>query len=169
MEYYGDWIQVAVEEAYHFGLLRGRLRELGHQYGDFPAHNGLWDMAVRTAHDPVARMAVVPRGLEARGLDVTPPMMEKLRAAGDQATAEILQIILRDEINHVRAGTRWFQFLCHAHGGIPETRYFQLLDKYLQGEVRGPLNHGARRQAGFSLSELERLGQAARANTAPGN
>ena len=155
--FYGDWIDVAAEEAHHFRLLRDRLRELGHDYGDFPAHRGLWDMAQRTASDVLARMALVPRVLEARGLDVTPGIMERLRRAGDHRTADLLVVILRDEIGHVAAGTRWFRHLCAARGLEPEAEYFRLLNELLRGELRCPLHLEARRQAGFSESELERL------------
>lgn len=155
--FHGDWIRVAAEEALHFRLLRDRLRELGHDYGDFPAHRGLWDMAQRTAGDVLARMALVPRVLEARGLDVTPGIMERLRRAGDHRTADILVIILRDEIGHVAAGTRWFRHLCAERGLEPEAAYFELLGRFLRGELRCPLHVAARREAGFSESELERL------------
>jgi len=155
--FFGDWIRVAAEEAYHFRLLRDRLRELGRDYGDFPAHRGLWDMAQRTAGDVLARMALVPRVLEARGLDVTPGIMQRLRRAGDDRTADLLVIILRDEIGHVAAGTRWFRHLCAQRGLEPEATYFSLLDTYLRGELRCPLQLEARREAGFSESELTRL------------
>jgi uncharacterized ferritin-like protein (DUF455 family) len=155
--YYDDWVQVAADEAYHFGLMHERLRELGHAYGDFPAHDGLWAMARRTAHDPLARMALVPRVMEARGLDVTPGMIERLRATGDTDTAARLEIILRDEVGHVAAGSRWFRFLCAERGLDPEASYFALLDAYLRGEVRCPLNVAARRAAGFDEAELTRL------------
>jgi uncharacterized ferritin-like protein (DUF455 family) len=155
--FHGDWLRVAAEEAQHFNLLRDRLRELGHDYGDFPAHRGLWDMARRTAGDVLARMALVPRVLEARGLDVTPGIMERLRRASDHRTADILVIILRDEIGHVAAGTRWFRRVCAERGLDPEAEYFRLLREYLRGELRCPLHLEARRAAGFSESELERL------------
>lgn len=155
--FYGDWIRVAAEEAHHFRLLRDRLRELGHDYGDFPAHRGLWDMAQRTAGDVLARLALVPRVLEARGLDVTPGIMERLRRAGDDRTADLLVIILRDEIGHVAAGSRWFRYLCAERGLEPEAAYFELLERFLRGELRCPLHLSARREAGFSESELARL------------
>jgi uncharacterized ferritin-like protein (DUF455 family) len=155
--FFGDWIGVAAEEAHHFRLLRARLRELGHDYGDFPAHRGLWDMAQRTAGDVLARMALVPRVLEARGLDVTPGIMERLRRAGDERTAELLVVIFRDEIGHVAAGTRWFRHVCAARGLEPEAEYFRLLQEHLRGELRCPLHLEARRQAGFSEAELARL------------
>jgi uncharacterized ferritin-like protein (DUF455 family) len=155
--YYADWTRVAAEEAYHFTLLRDRLGELGYAYGDFPAHNGLWDLAVQTAGDPLRRMALVPRVMEARGLDVTPGMMARFVKAGDQATADILAIILRDEVGHVEAGSRWFRFLCEQRGLDSETTYFDLLDAHFRGEIRGPLHRTARLQAGFSEAELGRL------------
>ena len=156
-QYYQDWSRVADEEALHFRLLNERLGELGYRYGDFSAHNGLWMMAVKTADDPLVRMALVPRVLEARGLDVTPGMMERFKAAGDLRTVEILEIILRDEIGHVEIGTRWFHTLCYQRGVEPEQTYFQLLEDYMQNSVRGPFNHEARRQAGFDDDELQRL------------
>jgi uncharacterized ferritin-like protein (DUF455 family) len=156
-QYYGDWLQVAVEESYHFGLMRDRLRDLGFDYGDFPAHDGLWAMARRTAQDPLVRMAIIPRVMEARGLDVTPGMIARFRAAGDQETAERLGIILRDEVGHVAAGSRWFRHLCAERGLDPEAVYFQLVDEYLQGEIRCPINREDRRRAGFAEAEIARL------------
>lgn len=155
--YYGDWAQVAAEEAFHFTLLRERLGQLGYAYGDFPAHNGLWDLAVKTAHDPLLRMALVPRVMEARGLDVTPGMMERFAAIGDQATVAILEIILRDEVGHVEAGSRWFRYLCERRGMEPESTYFRLLDEHLGSAIRCPLHKSARRAAGFTETELGRL------------
>lgn len=157
--FYSDWVQVAAEEAQHFGLMRERLLDLGHDYGDFPAHDGLWEMARRTAHDPVVRMALVPRVLEARGLDVTPGMIERLRAAGDMKTVEALGVILRDEVGHVAAGTRWFRHLCAERGLDPIPTYFELLDTYMTGEIRCPLNLPDRRRAGFDAEELDRLAE----------
>jgi len=156
-DYYGDWVRVAAEEAYHFGLMRERLQALGYDYGDFPAHDGLWAMARRTAGDPLVRMALVPRVLEARGLDVTPGMIARLRAAGDADTAERLAVILRDEVGHVAAGSRWFRHLCAERALAPETTYFALLEAYLGGEIRGPFNHADRLRAGFDEAELRRL------------
>jgi uncharacterized ferritin-like protein (DUF455 family) len=155
--YYDDWVRVADEEALHFGLMRDRLRALGYDYGDFPAHDGLWSMALRTASDPLERMALVPRVMEARGLDVTPGMMARFREAGDEETAACLAVILRDEVGHVAAGTRWFRYLCAERGLDPETRYFELLSTHLGESIRCPLNLDDRRQAGFAESELERL------------
>ncbi len=122
-EYYSDWLKVAVEEAYHFSLLEKRLDDLGYFYGDFPAHNGLWEMVLRTDHDVLIRMALVPRVLEARGLDVTPGMIERLLKAGDNDTVEILRVILRDEIGHVAIGSRWFKFCCKNKGLNPEANF----------------------------------------------
>ena len=155
--WYDDWVQVAAEEAGHFDLMRGRLQDLGFDYGDFPAHDGLWEMAQATAFDPLVRMALVPRVLEARGLDVTPAMMERLRAAGDDATADCLAVILRDEIGHVAAGNRWFRYLCAERGLDPEPTWFALIDRHLRGELRCPLNLPDRRRAGFEDAELARL------------
>ena len=156
-DYYADWIEVAAEEAMHFELLRARLQSLGHDYGDFPAHAGLWEMAEKTAHDPLARMALVPRLLEARGLDATPPIQQRLEEAGDEASARALDIILRDEIGHVGLGDRWFRHLCSATGHTPETRYRELLREYRAPWPQAPMNEAARLQAGFSAAELAAL------------
>ena len=156
-EYYTDWLRVAKEEAYHFGLLRDHLRSLGHDYGDFDAHNGLWEMAVDTAHDPMIRMALVPRVLEARGLDVTPGIMHKLAEIGDEQAVEILKIIQRDEVGHVEIGTRWFRYLCEQRKLEPEQTFQDLLSQYMKGNITGPLDREARRQAGFTEAELDYL------------
>ncbi|RMG36745.1 MAG: DUF455 family protein [Gammaproteobacteria bacterium] len=155
--YYGDWLQVAAEESRHFALLQARLRKLGHDYGDFPAHDGLWELALQTRDDPLRRMALVPRVMEARGLDVTPGMMERFAQIGDQETVAILGIILEDEIGHVEAGSRWFRHLCEARGLDPEQHYFELLEQAFVGGIRCPLHREARLEAGFSESELDRL------------
>ena len=155
--YYSDWVGVARDEARHFQLLRARLRDFGHDYGDFDAHNGLWEMAEKTAHDGLARMALVPRVLEARALDVTPAMIDKLRALGDEATAGILEVILREEIAHVAAGSRWFRGYCERAGVEPRARFRELLDEYAHGSLRGPFNHGARLAAGFDDQEIALL------------
>ncbi|MFO1351725.1 MAG: ferritin-like domain-containing protein [Gammaproteobacteria bacterium] len=156
-EYYGDWLRVATEEAYHFRMVRDRLRDFGHDYGDFPGHDGLWDMARRTAHDVLTRMALVPRVLEARGLDVAPALIEKLLRVQDEATAGILKIILRDEIGHVAIGTHWFRYCCTLRGISAERTFHELLREYVRGELRGPFNLEARAQAGFSADELAGL------------
>jgi uncharacterized ferritin-like protein (DUF455 family) len=153
-DYYGDWIKVAADEARHFSLLKDYLRKLGSQYGDFPAHGGLWDMAERTAHDVLARMALVPRVLEARGLDVTPAMIERLLAASDTEGAAILKIIYHEEIEHVAAGSRWFRYLCAQRGLEPRKTFLELVEKHFIGELRGPFNMPARLAAGFDEEEL---------------
>lgn len=155
--YYRDWLSVAADEARHFDMLNDRLAELGLAYGDLPAHNGLWEMCERTAHDVLIRMALVPRVLEARGLDVTPGMIEKLSAAGDEQTVALLQIILREEEGHVAIGSHWFRYLCQQRGLDPETTFRRLLEDYFSGKLRGPFNLEARRRAGFSQAEIERL------------
>jgi uncharacterized ferritin-like protein (DUF455 family) len=156
-DYYADWMQVAAEEAYHFTLLNDHLRTLGHDYGDFPAHNSLWEMAEKTSADILARMALVPRTMEARGLDATPALRAKLAQAGDSEAAAILDIILRDEIGHVAIGNRWFHHLCEQRGMEPLTAYETLAKLYRAPVLRGPFNIEARRAAGFSESELARL------------
>jgi uncharacterized ferritin-like protein (DUF455 family) len=148
---------VAFDEARHFRLLTARMTALGAAYGDLPAHNGLWDMAEKTAHDVLVRMALVPRVLEARGLDVTPGMIEKLRAVGDEDTVQCLEVILREEVRHVAIGSRWFRTCCEARALDPEPTFRRLLRDYFGGALRGPFNHPARREAGFSGSELEAL------------
>lgn len=156
-QYYSDWISVAVEEAYHFELLSKRLQSLGYQYGDFPAHDGLWAMAHKTAGDPMVRTALVPRVLEARGLDVTPGMITRLKNVGDNETVAILEIILRDEIGHVEIGSRWFKYFCDERGLNMAQTFHRLIDEYYIGELRGPFAYELRRQAGFSAKELEML------------
>lgn len=155
--YYDGWVRVADEEASHFSMLRARLAELGRAYGDFPAHNGLWEMACRTDHDVLVRMALVPRVLEARGLDVTPGMMERLRKVGDDRTVSILETILRDEIGHVAVGSHWFRFACERRGLAPEATFQQLLSQYMRGQLKGPFHEHARLEAGFSTAELQEL------------
>ncbi len=156
-QYYSDWVRVADEEAYHFELLSKRLQNLGYQYGDFPAHNGLWAMAQKTADDPMVRMALVPRVLEARGLDVTPGMMQRLKKVGDDGTVEILKTILHDEIGHVEIGSRWFKYFCDERGLNAESTFRELINAYFIGELRGPFNYEKRQQAGFSVDELKTL------------
>lgn len=160
-EYYQDWLQVADEEALHFNLLQAHLQSLGHAYGDFPAHAALWDMAEKTRDDPLARMALVPRTLEARGLDATPAVRAKLAQAGDQAAAAILDIILRDEIGHVAIGNRWYAWLCAREGCDPLSSYAELAKRHSAPRPRPPLNLEARRAAGFTDAELQALQQQA--------
>ena len=157
-QFYADWLSVAVDEARHFELLTARLAALGHGYGDFPAHDGLWQAACTTAHSCLARMALVPRVLEARGLDVTPGMIERLRAAQDLETIAVLEVILREEVAHVATGTRWFQYCCTVAGVDPEATFLQLLESHARGMIRAPFNLEARARAGFSAKEMDALG-----------
>jgi uncharacterized ferritin-like protein (DUF455 family) len=152
-----DWLGVAIEEASHFRLLCGRLRDFGADYGHLPVHRGLWELAEDTAGDLLHRLALVPRFMEARGLDVTPGMIARLKAVDDPASIAILEVILREEIGHVSLGSRWFREVCQSRGLDPETAYFALVRQYIRGAVRGPFNHTARRAAGFSPAELARL------------
>lgn len=158
--YYRDWLRVAGEEALHFQLLRDHLRTLGHAYGDFPAHQGLWEMCAKTAHDIVARMALVPRTLEARGLDATPLIQRKLRQVGTPdalAAVAILDTILRDEVGHVAIGNHWYRWLCARDGLDPIDHYADLVRRYEAPRLKPPFNEAARRQAGFTDSELALL------------
>ncbi len=156
-DYYSDWLCVAAEEAEHFTLLREHLRCIGHDYGDFAAHNGLWDMAEKTAADLLARMALVPRTLEARGLDVNPGIRAKLAAAGDARGAAILDRILVDEIGHVAIGNRWYHWACKRAGRNPITAYDELGTEFGAPRMKPPFNRAARLEAGFSAAELDRL------------
>jgi len=156
-DYYKDWLKVACEEAYHFRLLETHLNTIGYQYGDFSGHNGLWKMAEKTANDVLARMALIPRTLEARGLDASPQLRNKLAQAGDTRAAHILDIILRDEIGHVAIGNRWFNWLCTKRGLEPITTYRQLAKQYNAPVLRAPFNLEARRKAGFSEAELVQM------------
>ncbi len=156
-DFYRQWIGVAKEEAYHFQLLRDHLRSLGFDYGDFPSHNGLWEMAEKTKHDLLARLALVPRTLEARGLDASPPVKAKLVSAGDHRAGEILDIILRDEIGHVAVGNHWYRHVCELHGLEPVSTYSKLAMHFGAPKPRGPFNLDARRAAGFSEDELVAL------------
>ena len=156
-QYYLDWLSVAADEARHYRLIIEYLGQRGCHYGDYAAHDGLWDMAMKTQHDVIARMALVPRVLEARGLDVTPAMIEKLRKAGDHAAANVLKVIYEEEIRHVELGSYWFRYLCEQRDINAEETFFDLLDVHFAGELRGPFNLAARMQAGFSQVELSRL------------
>lgn len=156
-DFYADWLGVALDEARHFELLSQRLSELGHHYGDFPTHDGLWQAACTTAHSCLARMALVPRVLEARGLDVTPGMIERLRAAQDRETIAVLEVILREEVAHVATGTRWFQYCCAAAGVEPEATFLELLGTHARSMIRAPFNREARARAGFSSREMDAL------------
>ena len=156
--FYRDWAGVAREEALHYTLLRDHLHGLGYVYGDFPAHAALWEMAERTRGDVLARIALVPRTLEARGLDASPAVKAKLLGAGDAAGAAIIDRILRDEIGHVAIGNRWFRWLCDTRGLDPVATYAELAARHAAPRPRGPFNLEARRAAGFSETELARLG-----------
>lgn len=155
--FYLDWRKVAVEEAEHFTMLARRLEELGCSYGDMPAHNGLWEMAEKTQGDILARIALVPRTLEARGLDVSPAIRQRLMQAGDSESAGLLDIILRDEVGHVAIGNDWYRWLCEREELDLVETYAQLAQRYHAPRLRGPFNLEARRQAGFNDEELVAL------------
>ena len=156
--YYEDWLKVAKEEAYHFSLLEAYLKQMGYAYGDFLAHNSLWEMVERTADAVIARMALVPRTMEARGLDAVPMIRERFKQIKDVRAVEILEIILRDEIGHVLIGNKWFNFLCEKNNLSAITSYKELARKYRAPILRGPFNIEGRKQAGFTNEELELLG-----------
>jgi len=156
-DFYSDWIRVADEEASHFALLVSYLSKRQHHYGDFPAHYGLWEMAQKTAHDVMVRMALVPRVLEARGLDVTPGLMDKLEQAGDTEFVAHLAVIHHDEIGHVSIGSRWFKYLCEQRGIDARVTFKQLIQDYMKGVLRGPFDEVVRIQAGFTEQELADL------------
>lgn len=160
VDYYRDWAQVAVEEAGHFLLLRQRLRAAGFDYGDFPAHDGLWEMARRTSDDVLARMAMVPRTMEARGLDASPAVRAKFVAIGDLESARVIDVILKDEIRHVAIGNRWFRFLCVHRGLEPLSTQRDTARRLGAPRQRGPINVTARLQAGFTAQELQALREA---------
>ncbi len=156
-QYYSDWCRVAAEEALHFTMLSDYLEQHGMAYGDLTAHNGLWEMAVKTDFDVLTRMALVPRVLEARGLDVTPGMIEKLQSTGDTQLISILQKIFDDEIGHVKIGSYWYKALCEQRNLEPQQTFIELIEKYMQGARFGPFDTEARLQAGFSHDEMQRL------------
>jgi len=156
-EFYRQWLAIAQEEALHFELLRDHLRSLGYVYGAFPAHGALWEMAEKTRGDVLARLAIVPRVLEARGLDASPPIRQKLVGAGDRRAGEILDVILRDEIGHVAVGNCWYRAVCEQRGLDPLATYAALVEQYQAPRPRGPYNLDARRAAGFTEDELQRL------------
>ena len=155
--YYSDWLSIAVDEARHFQLLNARLQDLGHAYGDYPAHNGLWQMAEKTSSNCLVRMALVPRVLEARGLDVTPGMIKRLLAAGDAETVVALEVILAEEVRHVAIGTHWFNYCCEKEGLAPLETFLELLERHYSGTIRGPFNLAARYEAGFTEAEMQAL------------
>lgn len=158
-QFYLDWLGVAKEEAYHHGLLCQRMADYDVVYGQYPAHDGLWQMAEKTAGSLLARLALVPRLLEARGLDVSPAIRNKLASAGDVASAEVLDIILRDEIGHVAIGNKWFNHQCEVQGLQAIEAFEDCLQRYLAPQPRSPFNFEARAQAGFSEDELAWLMQ----------
>ena len=157
-QYYGDWLRVAKEEAYHFSLIEEHLQSLGFTYGDFSAHNSLWEMVERTSDEVIARMALVPRTMEARGLDAVPAIRNRFQQIKDAKVVEILDIILRDEIAHVSIGNKWFNFLCDQESLSPISTYKTLARKYRAPILRGPFNLEGRKQAGFTSEELDLLG-----------
>ena len=156
-KFYYDWLRVAQEECEHFGLLNQHLQTLGFQYGDFSGHDGLWEMAERTQDDVLARLALVPRTLEARGLDASPAVRHKLASGGDRAGAAIIDIILRDEIGHVAIGNHWYRWLCTERGLDPINTYAELAATYRAPKLKGPFNVEARLAAGFDAAEIALL------------
>ena len=158
-EYHDDWVTVADEEARHFEMLSGRLADFDASYGDLPAHDGLWQAAEKTSHDLLARLAVVPLILEARGLDVTPAMIANLRRADDAASAEILETIYRDEIGHVEIGRRWFEHVCRSRGVAPVATFHALVRAHFHGRPKPPFNAEARGRAGFGPEYYEPLAE----------
>lgn len=157
-EFYRDWLRVAKEEAYHFSLVREHLRNLGYEYGSFTAHNSLWEICEKTANDLLARLALVPRTLEARGLDVSPVIQNKLASVNDHEGVKILEIILHDEVGHVELGNKWYLYLCQQTGKDPIATYANMVHTYRVAKPKGPLNIKARKQAGFTDEELAWLG-----------
>jgi len=156
-KFYHDWLKVAQEEAQHFTLLRNHLLQRGVDYGDLPAHDGLWVRAEQTADDLLARLALVPRCMEARGLDVTPAMIKNFKKINDLKSAEILTTILNDEVGHVETGTYWFNTVCRGRQLDPESSYQQLILQYLKEKPKGPFNKEMRIIAGFTQAELDWL------------
>jgi len=156
-QFYRDWVYVANDECKHFLLLCEHLKNYDCEYGDIPSHDGLWSMAVKTDNDILARLSLVPRYLEARGLDVTPGMLDKLKAQKDVASAAILEIILEDEVTHVEYGTKWLDFVCKQNNVQREDVFFENIDHYLKGQILGPFNRPLRLRAGFTESELATL------------
>jgi uncharacterized ferritin-like protein (DUF455 family) len=156
-EFYFDWSRIAAEETKHFKLLRDNLSGMGYDYGDFPAHDGLWTIAKQTEHDVLLRLAVVPRIMEARGLDVTPNLIERFRQIKDDKTVSILELILEEEIGHVLVGTKWYRYLCAQLNIEPEEKFKQIVNDFFPSAKTKKINHKARLTAGFSQSELDYL------------
>ena len=166
VDFYSDWLRVAAEESSHFLMLAGYLEDNSSFYGEYDAHNGLWEMALKTDHDVMVRMALVPRVLEARGLDVTPGMIEKLNAVGERKLVEILEVIHREEIGHVRIGSRWFHFVCQQRGLSSQKMFTSLLNEYMKGSIHGPFDQASRIQAGFTEDEMQQLVEMSRSREA---
>ena len=152
-----DWIGVAIEEAYHYRLIHARLESLGYHYGDLPAHAGLWNLAEKTADDVLARMALVPRLMEARGLDAMPPIFRSFQGIGDKWVLRALSVIARDEVRHVALGDFWFRQLCGFQQRAAKQTYLELIERYKAPRPRAPFNEAARLVAGFDSSELADL------------
>ena len=153
--FYDDWVQVAEDEARHFAMLDDRLRDLGAAYGDYPAHDGLWEAAEKTADDILARLALVPMVLEARGLDTTPAQVARLEKNGDSATAALMATIADDEISHVAAGVRWFEHICAERTLEPIPTFKALIATHFRGTLTPPFNHAARDRAAFARAYYE--------------
>lgn len=156
-QFYIDWLYVANDECKHFEMLCEHLNNYDCAYGDLPSHDGLWSMAVKTEHDLVARLSLVPRYLEARGLDVTPGMLDKLYAQKDTASAAVLEVILEDEVTHVAHGTKWLEYVCVEQGLDREGVFFENVERYLKGQILGPFNRPLRIRAGFTNDEMDKL------------
>ncbi len=157
-QFYQDWLQIADEEAQHFELIQLHLQKFNMRYGDLPAHNGLWEHATDTANDLLARLAIVPRCMEARGLDVTPAIIKKFAHQGDKDSVALLQRILTDEVGHVERGSYWFKYVCALQNLDPEIKYQELIKQFYQGgKPKGPFNREMRIIAGFSNAELDWL------------
>ena len=154
-DYYRDWLKIAGEETHHFCLLRTLLQERGYDYGAFDAHDGLWRAVERTADDVLARMAIVPRVYEARGLDVTPDIINRFREIGEKQICDVLDIIYADEIGHVAVGNHWFRYICEQRGLVPFATFMDLLKQHMDSVPRMRLNREARLAAGFSREELD--------------
>ncbi len=155
--FFDDWVSVGDDEARHFAMLQARLAAHGAAYGDLPAHDGLWQAAEETRHDLMARLAVVPMVLEARGLDVTPAMIGRLTGAGDHDSARVLQTIYMEEKNHVAAGARWFTYLCERRGEVPDATFHRLVKQHFRGALKPPFNKPAREEAGLPSGFYEPL------------
>ena len=160
--FFDGWVRVALEESKHFSLLQERLAALGGTYGDLDAHDGLWEAAQSTGHDLTARLAIVPLILEARGLDITPPLIEKMQEVGDEQSAALFHIIYRDEQGHVAVGAKWFRFLCNREGREPAGTFQQMVRAHFRGHLKPPFNHAARSRAGLTPGFYRALSSAGR-------